>query len=195
MMSNDSSTGGFIAPLPSPSPLEGQELNRFLQQAIVGITGLDGKLVRPGWQVDPANLPDRTVDWASFRITMRPSDTFAAEIHSPAGNGHDTLIRQEILEVLVTFYGPDADKYSAILRDGFSVAQNREVFQLNGMGFVSCGDLVSIPELLKGQWLYRVDLPFDLRRAVERAYPVLNLESAAGTISYETGEVGFNTNP
>ena len=57
-MSNDSSTGGPIAPVPtSAAPLEGKALNDFLNELIAGITGLDGTMVRPSFQTVPANVP------------------------------------------------------------------------------------------------------------------------------------------
>lgn len=186
-MANDSSTGGFLSPVAGTAPLEGQALNRFLQQFVVGITGLPGNMVRPRWQPEPPDIPAFGTDWASIGVTGREADTFASEIHNPAGNGSDTVYRQELLEVLVTFYGPNADQYASYLREGVSVAQNREVLQQNAFGLVSVGDLVTVPELIKNRWIYRVDLPITFRRAIEYIYPVLNLESAEFDLNTDSG--------
>lgn len=190
---NDSSTGGYLSPAGSPAPLEGQALNRFLQQIVVGITGLPGNMVRPRWQAEPPNIPAFGTDWAAIGIVDRKADTFASEIHSPTGNGNDTVYRQEILEVLVTFYGPDADVNASLLREGFAVAQNREILQQNAFGLIAVGDVKTVPEFIKERWIYRVDLPVTFRRAIEYVYPVLNLES--GSIIVETDESSYNNIP
>lgn len=144
-------------------------------------------MVRPRWQPEPPDIPAFGVDWASIGITGREADTFASEIHNPAGEGSDTVYRQELLEILVTFYGPNADQYASYLREGVSVAQNREVLQQNAFGLVSVGDLVTVPELIKNRWIYRVDLPVTFRRAIEYVYPVLNLESAEFDLNTDSG--------
>lgn len=170
---NTSATGGPLQPAP-PGPLEGQDLLRFVQQWIVGITGMDGKLVRPRWQPQPPNIPQAGEAWAAIGITSRPSDTY------PYVNG-DYLQRHEVLNLLSSFYdlgySGQADDLAARLRDGTAVPQNREVLTNAGFALISVGELVAVPSLLKQRWLYRVDLPIVLRREIERIYPVLTLES------------------
>ena len=180
---NDSSTGGFLSPVAGgPAPLEDQALDRFLQQLVVGITGLPGTLVWPRWQSEPPNIPDYGTNWVAIGVTDNDPDTFAVELHSPAGNGSDTIYRNEVLEVLASFYGPNAGSYASLFREGIAVAQNREVLQLNAFGLVAVGKQRKVPELVKGRWLKRIDLPVTLRRAIEYVYPVLNLESADITV-------------
>lgn len=176
---NDSSTGGYLAPSSSPAPLEGQALNRFIQQVFVGITGLDGTLIRPRWQPEPPAIPPFGTDWMAFGIVRRPADTFASNLFDPSGA--QTVYRQELLEILCTFYGPDSDNYASLLREGFAVVQNSEVLQLNNFGLVSIGDSLPVPELIKDRWTYRVDMTVTLRREILRTYPVLTVLTAEGT--------------
>ena len=186
-MANDSSTGGPLAPTTDvPAPLEGVALYTFVQGWIVGITGLAGNLVRPRWQLEPPNLPDVGTDWAALGITRRPNDVNAWAVHDPTaagGTGLDYVGRQEILACLLSFYGPDADLYAEIFREGVQVAQNREVLQLAAFGFVDADEPVTVPELIKQRWLNRVDAPFRLRRGIIRSYPVRTVVSAPGTVS------------
>jgi hypothetical protein len=188
---SDSSTGGYLAPNSSPSPLEAATLNQVIQQAIAGMSGLPGSLVRPSFQSESPDIPDAGTAWCAFRYTTRPSDTFPAIIHQPAannGNGQDELQRHEAVHVLASFYdqgtvGQKADTLAALVRDGFVIAQNREALLSAGIVLVSTGELTAVPVLIKQRWMYRVDLPFVLRRLIQRHYPVLNLLSAGGTIN------------
>ncbi len=186
----DSATGGYLIPSGTP-PLEGQALLDFLQGVIVGITGLDGTMVRPVWQSEPPNMPDAGTAWCAFRITTRPSDTFPVVKHNADGQGVDALQRHEELHVLCSFYdlgsGAVADAHAAQLRDGLSIAQNREVLTLNNMGLAKTGDLVAVPVIVKTRWLYRVDLEVVIRRQIDRLYPVLNLTSAQGSVATDDG--------
>jgi hypothetical protein len=56
-----------------------------------------------------------------------------------------------------------------------------------GMGFVSCGDLTAVPVIIKQRWLYRVDLPFSIRREIVRIYPVLDVLTAHATVVTDSG--------
>lgn len=190
-MANDSATGGYLQPSPDPAPqpLEGKPLLAFLQSVVVGISGLDGPMVRPRWQAEPPDIPTAGTCWCSMGINNRASDTFPYVGHDGAaaeGEGADKMQRQEQLDILCSFYdlGVEglADKYAALLRDGFAIAQNREVLQLAGYSFAFGGDLVTAPVLLKVRWQYRVDYAFSIRRQIDRTYPVLNLRSAQGQL-------------
>lgn len=198
-MPNNSSTGGYLQPANSPAPLEGQALLRFFQQIIVGITGLDGSFVRPYFQAEPPNVPEQGNAWAAFKIARRPSDEypFIGRLPYAPDDGSDHLQRHEELNIATTFYdtgstgvndtGSLADNYSALLRDGLAVPQNREPLFLAGMGLTKIGDLIVVPELLKKRWQYRVDFEFSVNRQINRHYPVNTLVSATGTINYDTG--------
>lgn len=178
----DSSTGGFLLPNASPAPLEDAALADFLQQLIVGLTGLDGSLVRPRWQPQAPNIPENTTTWASIGVHDRDADTFAYEAHDPTGDGQDFVQRHEELEVLCSFYGPQADNMASLVRDGLSLEQNRTYLKTQGMGLIGCGNARAFPEKINNLWYYRVDMKVDIRRAVTRSYKILNLLSAEGVI-------------
>jgi len=194
-MPNDSSTGGYLLPnpAPAPQPLEGKALMQFVQAVVVGISGLPGPMVRPRWQPEPPNIPADGTCWCAIGINNRASDTFPYVAHEAAGNGDDHMQRQEQLDLLASFYdlgiSGEADLFAAQLRDGFAIAQNREALQLAGWQFAFGGDLLTVPSLLKQRWLYRVDYAFSIRRQIDRTYPVLNLESAQGTITSDNPDI------
>ena len=184
-MANTSATAGALTPNIAPAPLEGTALVDFIQNWMVGITGVSGALVRPRWQPEPPNIPDEATTWIAFGITKRDADTFIYEVHNPAGQGYNETRRNEILHFLASFYGPNADSIATQFRDGIQVAQNTEVLNLNNMGLVDSGELVVAPELVKEKWLYRVDLSFSIRRQVVRDYQVQTLQSALGILNNE----------
>lgn len=186
----DSTTAGYLTPDANPAPLEDGSLIGFFQQVVVGLTGLDGSLVRPRWQTQLPTPPDNTVTWVAIGVTHRKGDTFAFEGHAPLlnnGNGSDVIQRQEELTVLCSIYGPAADSTAEMLREGLSVEQNRAVLSASGMNLVSVGEVGTIPVMLNTQWYYRVDVPVHIRREIIRTYPVLTLLSSQGTVSSEAG--------
>lgn len=190
-----SATGGYLVPAASPAPLEDDAFTDFLQAIVVGLTGLQGANVRPRWQPQVPNLPPDGDDWAAIGIQNTTPDTYAVEIHDATGSGRDELQRHEIVEILISFYGPHANRYCGMLRDGLQIAQNREVLFRNGMGLVDTGPPTPAPSLVKDRWLYRVDMMWTIKRAVQRFYPVLNVLSAQGAIITELSETSIVVNP
>lgn len=218
MSSQGSNVAGYLSPISTP-PLEGDTLEDAIHDAIAGISGLEGTLVRPAWQPEPATIPAAATAWAAFRIARREISLFPYVGHdgaytyppsvppvTPPLQGADQLQQQEQLDVLVSFYdlgaaasngvGGQADAYCALFRDGLYIAQNREALMAQGIVLAYTGDAIAVPSLLKERWLYRVDLSLTLRRAIERTYPVYNIESAQGTITKDnpTVTVGFEVN-
>lgn len=181
-MSNDSTTAGLLTPNATPAPLADDDLANFLQHLVVGLTGIAGPLVRPRWQPQPPNLPAQSVSWVALGVRNRTAQTFAYEAHDPAGDGKDYIQRHEELEILCSFYGPNADRNAALFRDGLSVEQNRTYLVSAEMGLISVGSAISVPELVNNLWYMRVDMPFFIRRAVTRTYKILNLLSSSGVI-------------
>lgn len=167
----------------------GQALARFFQQLIVGITGLDGTLVRPRWQAEPGNVPDFGVAWCAAGIDTRVTQGFAWEKLS-ADATYYTLDRQEELTLRCSFYdnGVDqtADQFAYMLRDGLQLSQNREILTAAGLGFIATGAMRPLPTLLKQRWLYRVDLPVRFRRQMTWQYPILSIVAAGAIIEAET---------
>lgn len=170
---NDSSTGGYLSS--TSVVLDDDGLDDFFQAVAVGVTGMAGAFVRPRYQKEPPVLPNVGTTWCSIGVTDREKDTYGAVIHDP--DVGDILQRHETLKVLASFYGPSAGGMAEVLSDGLQIAQNREVLQLAQMGLRETGQPVRVPELIKEQWLNRVDIPIFVRRAVTRTYPILNLLS------------------
>ena len=191
-MTNTSATGGYLAPAATPTPLEGQQLLDFIQLFIVGVTGMDGTLVRPFWQTEPPNIPTAGVAWCAFRVDARPSDEYPYVEHvSNESFVGDKLQRHEDLILHAIFYdlgsGGQADALVGLLRDGSAIAQNREALAGGGLYLVRAGAPTPVPVLLKLRWSYRVDLEIVLRRQIDRVYPVLDLVGADGTLNTDGG--------
>jgi hypothetical protein len=184
-------TTAALPPASVPAPLEGKPLLQFLQNWIVGISGLPGGMVRPRWQVEQPNIPNSGDAWAAIGITSRPSDTLPFIAHDPNDEGTSTLQRNEELHMLCSFYDTGisglADQYAALTRDGIAIPQNCELLRQNGFALGYSGDLQTIPSLLSTKWLYRVDLPLVVRRQIDRVYAVKNILSANGTVYTDEG--------
>ncbi|MFP5276980.1 MAG: hypothetical protein ACLGPM_07685 [Acidobacteriota bacterium] len=193
-MANDSSTGGFLAPTSTGGDLNDDALQDFLQTIIVGITGLAGNLVRPRWQDEPPNVPDAGTNWAAIGPGERERERFSARKQTANGV---VVIRNRILQILCSFYGPDAETNGELLAMGFEVPQNREALTWqNGAwsGFNLVGGVegpVIAPALIKGKWYYKADYTFKIRQQQQYTYPVLTLEQATATLDLQ--EPGVST--
>lgn len=195
-MANDSSTGGALLPVSLTTPAQDLDLDVILQGWVAAVSGLAGSLVRPRWQPVVPVVPEINTDWCAIGVLgLKPEDT-PYIVHNPAGDGSDTLIRHELVEVLASFYGPNAGRFASILRDGLFIGQNRESLRPYGLAVADVGDMRQAPDLLNQQWRRRIDLPINLLRVVSRAYPVLHFLSASGVISLDDGvSVDFSVNP
>jgi hypothetical protein len=189
-VTNTSATGGYLVPS-SPPPAEDDGLEDQIKLMIQGITGFDPNFVRPRWQPTPPKQPPANANWCAFGVTRQDPDTYASIVHDGTGDGTDTAIRHETIEILASFYGPAGQGYAAMLRDGLMIPQNREALYANGMALYDAMEIIAAPDLTNTQWIRRYDLTVRLRRRVERTYPVLNLLSAEGTIETQNAT---NTN-
>jgi hypothetical protein len=142
-------------------------------------------MVRPRWQPEPPNIPNFTDSWCAFGIVRRETDTFSAEIHHPDAEGYDETRRHQLLHCVASFYGPNADHYLMLFQEGMQINQNREWLTSHEMDLVESEQPQTAPEFIKERWLYRVDLPFVLRRRIILRYPILNLLSAEVDIDNE----------
>jgi len=174
-VSNTSATGGYLTP--STTALEGQALLDFFQAWLVGLTNLAPTNVRPRWQREPGNIPLETADWIAFGIARRESDVFTAEVYTASNPGYNETRRHEILNFAVSIYGPNADATAQQLREGMQITQNLEVLNVASMGLIDSGDLVTLPELVKDKWYYRIDFTFRIRRQIVTGYAVQRLAS------------------
>ncbi|MCA7083392.1 hypothetical protein K7G19_07235 [Cupriavidus sp. DB3] len=175
---NDSSTGGYLAPVAASPPLEDDALDDLLQEMVAGITGLPPTMVRPRWQPTVPKQPEPSVNWCALGITTQENDASPAIQHDPTGDGSDVYQRHQDIELLCTFYGPAAKGYAQRLLDGLAIPQNSEQLGLNDMKFVSVGTIRAAPDLVNQQRIRRYDVTVALRRKITRTYPVLNLLSA-----------------
>lgn len=193
----DSSVRGYLLPEPPPAhtPLNGQLLEDFLHDVVCSLCNLAGEWVRPRWQPEPPNLPDKSQAWIALGIVGRQRDFNAYVGHDGSGEGADNLKRWETLDILLSFYGPDGDALCAQFDDGLQVDQNRAMLRQNGMGIVGLGDPLTVPSLTKDTWLYRTDLHIQIRREVLRTYPVLNILSSGGAIITKEVTVDFEVSP
>lgn len=182
-MSNTSATGGYLVPS-STAPAEDDALDDLFADVVAGVTGLDrDQMVRPRWQRTPPAEPAIDVNWCAVGVMDSDPDANAWIGHDHAGNGSDRMQRHEQIEVLASFYGPNAKGYASLLRDGLAVTQNREALYAAGIAYVEAGRIIAAPDLANQQWRRRFDITLTFRRQVNRTYPVLNLLSAEGEIA------------
>lgn len=173
-----SATGGYLTPI-SALPIEDAALDDAFTEAVEGITGLPGDMVRPRWQPKPPKMPAPAVDWCAIGVAdddSTPGYPYIA--HDGAAGGSSTQSTAEQMTVLASFYGPNARSFVKLLRDGLFIGQNQEQLKLTGLYFVTTGKITAVPELIDAQWYRRYDLPLYFRRTVARTYAILNIESA-----------------
>lgn len=189
---NTSATGGYLTPTDIPLP-GGLTLDQFIQQIIAGITGIAGEFVRPRFQQQPPIQPDIDKDWVAVGITTTPVE---GNSYQKQNNTTATLSRWETLEVLCSFYGPNSLVNATILRDGFQIAQNRDVLKTGLINFTDSSDIQRAPNLTNERWFDRQDITINLLREVQRTYAILPLVSAQGNIETDTSPQiieSFNT--
>jgi hypothetical protein len=173
-------TSGYLPPTSNGGDLNDAALSQFLQQVVVGITGLPGNLVRPRWQAEPPNIPDFGTSWAAIGPGDEDDDAFAFVQTTGLST---SVISNRVLQILCSFYGPLAQTNSVILRMGLQVPQNREVMQLAGFNLV--GGIAKgfrVPALMKERYQDRWDVPFRIRQQQQYTYDVESLLSAQGTM-------------
>jgi hypothetical protein len=181
----DSRQAGYLGPQDDPQQLVDEAWEDFLHDVIAGCTGLDPTLVRPRWQPEPANIPTFGTDWVAFGVSSTEVDFNPAVIHVDDGDGYDILQEHEVDTVLCAFYGPHAGRYTSYLRRGLFVHQNRAALRANAVGLVEVSAPQRAPELIKNQWLNRIDTEIRLRREIRFHYAVRNIVSAQGPITAE----------
>lgn len=176
---------------------EGRSLENWLQHWVAAVSDIEASLVRPRWQPTPTMLPDITTPcWIATGITRKkPQGQWsytghngvpeAGQFDRPGEPGRDQMIRWEDFELLVTWYGPECEVTSENFYSGCMVWQNRVVLRLVGLALVEVGEQIRAPEMIKEQWLDRVDRTVFFRRVVQRSYPVFNLIHAHGVIQLD----------
>lgn len=186
-MSTNSSTSGFIEPLPQVPVLgavKGLTLVQFLQSLFVGLSELPPPMVRPDWQSEPPKSPDLSTNWMAFGIKSVTPD-FNAFIGFDQ-NQNPFLQRNELLCVGCSFYGPAAYDNVSLVRDGIQLGQNNAALLKANMGFAYDTEAQHIPDFVNERFIDRYVTEFYFRRQIIRTYPILNFVSANGTIYSQT---------
>lgn len=172
-MATSSLTSGYLPPTAASE--YGDPLDDVLQAAIVGVTGIPGKYVRPRWTPEPLPQPPFSTNWAAFGVVRSVVDTFSYEKHEAETTAVE---RDELLYVLHSFYGPDSHGMAERFRDGLEVSQNRDALRAQKIVLVEVGEATVLPALLKEKWVKRVDVSVTYRRRTSRTYAVLTIQSA-----------------
>jgi len=192
----NSSTGGYLQPFSQVT--DDLNLDEFFQGVVRGISGISGQYVRPRWLPVPQPEPPVNVDWVAIGVIDEIPDGNAqvqhfkgtpANYYDDTGDGFDEEQRHVVLELMASFYGPNARRLANLFRDGLYIAQNREQLILAGMAFVNADTARHVPELINNVWRNRVDLTFRVRRVILRVYGVENLLEGVGTIVTDQGSV------
>ena len=185
----DSSEIGFVHPVSAPNaPFTGDTLDDFMQFVVAGVTGLPPDLVRPRWQEEPPTLPPVGTNWASIGVVSDKPLGYPASIEAPDGLSTRQADWEEF-DCLCSFYGPKADYYAMVLRQGLLVAQNREAFQLASMNLIQTGGRIRAPAFLQQTWWQRIDIMLYMRREIRLSYPILSFLSAKFQIITDVGYV------
>ena len=176
-----SATGGYLAP--SLGDIASREqVEDSLHAAIVGMTGLTPEMVRPRWQQEPPKPPANNVNWCAFGVSEWQAEDYPEVRHQGAGDGQDILTRNEVIAVLVSFYGPLASILAKQLSLGLYVEQNREQLRKVGIVFVEAKTLRHLPAVAGVDFRERFDLPLVFRVQSKTNYAVLNILKSTGTI-------------
>lgn len=185
---NTSAAAGYLTP--TVEPVEGDAFDDFLQQIVVGITGMQGSLVRPRWQPTLPKMPEQSVSWCAIGVTSTDDLSVRGQMrHDPNakivadGDGSDHSIGWDRVTVLVSMYGPEAQANASMLANGLRVSQNREAMARAGVGLVSTGPRRQMSAVMPNQQVTRrIDMEIKLDRVVARTYQVYNLLSAQGAV-------------
>lgn len=151
-----------------------QELEDIFQGLIVGITSLQGEMVRPRWQNEPPPLPKISENWCAFGVKNTSSDDgpYFQQNKEDMDN-----IRHESIEVLLSFYGPQGQHFASLFKDGLGIPQNIARIRAHKIKFTGCGEILTAPDFLNNQYVHRYDMTATFNRQVKRSYATKTFES------------------
>lgn len=186
-----STAAGFLVPVTGQEPTADADLDNAIHGTIHGVIGrIDKTLVRPRWVPEPANQPLYTTNWVAFGVIRSEVDNDSWHSHEDAGElddneGTDIVEHDELLYVLLSFYGPQASGNAARFRSGIDIAQNRVLLLEQGIGLVEVQNPVKVPALMNQLWVPRVDTTLVLRRRSVTRYEIRSLKDATGMLDNE----------
>jgi hypothetical protein len=166
----------FVLPEALPAILEDDVLVDVIQETVVGITGLLPTLVRPSAQPNPPLLPDFSVNWVALLINTSDADAFA--FIRQVNETDIELERDQEINLLASFYGPNSQRVCGIFKDGLQIEQNRFALGREGIKLVNTARERHLPSLVKEVYQQRYDLPVLLRRRIRRVYKSASINSA-----------------
>lgn len=181
---NDSSTGGILLPTNQP-PLNDAALDSLFQSFFSALTGIILPNVRRRFTAEPQTPPEVNVTWIAVGVSDIADDQFPQQ--SMNDDGSYTLVRNELLGVLCSFYGDKAQATMRRARDGIMIAQNREFIEAAGIVYMHCEAPIRAPVLVQTRWANRIDVTFTFRRRVVETYAVLNITAVAAEILTDIG--------
>jgi len=186
VLPTDASSGaaGFLAPL--TAPIYDNPLDDFFHAFLVALSTIPGALVRPRWQPEPPNLPPFTTDWMAWGIVDVDEDRFAYQDLVETESGDQFVVeRDEILTMLMSFYGPRAGQLGKQVSASMQLSQNRSYLRTQNMTLIEVMGQARVPALLKEKWVPRVDQRVLFRRRATWAYQVHTIESAQASLENE----------
>ena len=176
MSGNTSASGGYLTPTISVQSDDDAVLDGILHDLVVGITGLGTELVYPRWQPQPPTMPPFTVNWAAIGVSVfDPIANWPEQVHHggyPSAPGNTVQLEHQSMNVLATFYGPNAGQYARIFFAGLTIRQNLDVLGTYGIKLQRTGNIMHVPELVNTQYVQRYDVTFYLVRETDRTYAI-----------------------
>ncbi|AHG21251.2 hypothetical protein Z042_17815 [Chania multitudinisentens RB-25] len=160
----------------SSSQQDDIELERTLSRWVRGVSGLPPKHVLLHWTAEQPHQLSATEDWCSLGILKFQANDNPAFVNQTEGSAQ--LWRNELIEIMVSFYGPHGQRLATEFRDGVAIAQNREELTWAGLAFAASGAIVSAHELKNNQWVRRYDQHLTLQRKVVREYAIHSILEA-----------------
>jgi len=183
----------FVLPDALPSVLSDDALVDVIQETVVGITGLDPKLVRPSAQPNPPNLPDFSINWVALLVNVTDADTFA--FIRQINEEEIELERDQEINLLASFYGPQAQNVCGVFKDGLQIEQNRFALGRSGIKLINTARERHLPSLVKEVYQQRYDLPVLMRRRIRRVYQSASINSAMLGLDNEYYITPITVNP
>ena len=177
------------------------ELEELLRTVFSGCTGIKRINVRTKWKAEPDNIPKKAETWLSFAIMSRESPK-AQVLHLETldGEGSSRVMTHETIEVLTSFFGPDAEDMAVRLKAALQVSQNREALFREGVAFVRGGNVTTMPALVAFGWRPRADMTLTFRRAPKKSFGTVEIPAEStpeGTVNIrhaKEAETGFRVN-